>query len=102
MVALATGPSGGRVLLATGRPACPCYPSQRARPAWSVAGYEVETSKTMPNIGPFELIVILVILWLLGYFGRGRISAPALSGNWIHTLLVIVVILVVLRLLRLI
>jgi hypothetical protein len=47
------------------------------------------------------LIVILVILWLLGYFGRGRISAPALSGNWIHTLLVLVVILVILRLLGL-
>jgi hypothetical protein len=46
------------------------------------------------------LIVILVILWLLGYFGRGRISAPALSGNWIHTLLVIAVILVILRLVR--
>ena len=48
------------------------------------------------------IIVVLVILWLLGYFGRGRISSPALSGNWVHTLLVIVVILVILRLLRLI
>ena len=48
------------------------------------------------------IIVILVILWLLGYFGRGRISAPGLSGNWIHTLLVIVVILVILRLLSVI
>jgi hypothetical protein len=48
------------------------------------------------------LIVILVILWLLGYFGRGRINAPVLSGNWVHTLLVIVVILVILRLLRLV
>jgi hypothetical protein len=48
------------------------------------------------------IIVILIILWLLGYFGRGRFNAPALSGNWVHTLLVIVVILVILRLLRLI
>ena len=48
------------------------------------------------------IIVVLIILWLLGYFGRGRISSPALSGNWVHTLLVIVVILVILRLLRLI
>ena len=48
------------------------------------------------------LIVILVILWLLGYFGRGRINAPVLSGNAIHTLLVIVVILVILRLLHVI
>jgi Family of unknown function (DUF5670) len=45
------------------------------------------------------LIVILVILWLLGYFGRGRISAPGMSGNWVHILLVLVVILVILRLL---
>ena len=58
------------------------------------------------------LIVILVILWLLGYFGRGRIYArgPAVStadttwwsgGGWVHLLLVIVVILVILRLLGL-
>jgi hypothetical protein len=46
------------------------------------------------------LIVILVILWLLGYFGRGRIRAPGMSGNWVHILLVVVVILVILRLLR--
>ena len=48
------------------------------------------------------IIVVLIILWLLGYFGRGRISTPALSGNAVHTLLVIVVILVILRLLRVI
>jgi hypothetical protein len=48
------------------------------------------------------LIVILVILWLLGYFGRGRISAPGMSGNWVHTLLVLVVILVILRLVGLV
>jgi hypothetical protein len=53
------------------------------------------------QVGIIELIIIiLVILWLVGYFGRGRISAPGLSGNWIHTLLVIVVILVILRLLH--
>jgi hypothetical protein len=54
------------------------------------------------------LIVILVIAWLLGYFGRGRLYArgPALdttgwaSGNIIHTLLVIALVLIVLRLLR--
>ena len=61
------------------------------------------------------LIVILLLAWLFGYFGRGRwygrTSGPALTapaggwlggGNWIHTLLVIVVILVVLRLVGLI
>jgi uncharacterized protein DUF5670 len=55
------------------------------------------------------LIVIILLMWLLGYFGRGRwyATGPAVStttarwygGGWIHTLLVIVVILVVLRLL---
>ena len=55
------------------------------------------------------LIVILLIMWLLGYFGRGRVYArgpevstatPWFGGSWIHTLLVIVVILIILRLLR--
>ncbi len=54
-------------------------------------------------MGIIELIiVVLLLLWLFGYFGRGRFFAgtPALaSGNLIHTLLVIVVILVLLRLL---
>ena len=55
-------------------------------------------------MGIIELIiVVLVLLWLFGYFGRGRLGAGLpLSGNAIHTLLVIVVILVILRLLRLI
>jgi hypothetical protein len=54
------------------------------------------------------LIVILLVMWLLGYFGRGRVYArgPATGGTypwdggWVHTLLLILVILVVLRLLR--
>ena len=56
------------------------------------------------------LIVVLLILWLLGYFGRGRLYSrgPALTtndgtwssgGSWVHLLLVIVLILIVLRLL---
>ena len=58
------------------------------------------------------LIVVVLLLWLFGYFGRGRFYGPrggtsvvgagsgALAGgSWIHILLVIVVILVVLRLL---
>jgi hypothetical protein len=47
----------------------------------------------------WAIIVILFVLWLLGFFG-GNIS-PRLprTGGWIHTLLVIVVILVILRLL---
>lgn len=54
------------------------------------------------------LILVLVLLWAFGYFGRGRLygrggSDITLGGgsNLIHTLLVIVVILVILRLLRL-
>jgi len=58
-------------------------------------------------VGIIELlIVILLIAWLLGYFGRGRLyGGPSIStggfnsGNWVHILLLIVVILVVLRLL---
>ncbi len=57
-------------------------------------------------MGLLELIIVLLlILWLLGYFGRGRVYArgPALdvggSGNWIHVILVIVLVLVLLRLL---
>ena len=45
------------------------------------------------------IIVILLLLWLLGYFGPNVYSGIPKSGNVIHTLLVIVVILVILRLL---
>lgn len=63
-------------------------------------------------MGLIELIiVVLLLLWLFGYFGRGRMYSrgPAVEGtgwmaggNWVHILLVIVVILIVLRLLHLI
>lgn len=62
-------------------------------------------------MGLIELIiVVLLLLWVFGYFGRGRwyATGPAVStggwysGNWVHTLLVIVVILVILRLLGLV
>jgi hypothetical protein len=44
------------------------------------------------------VIVVLIVLWLLGYFGRTRI--PALPrGNAVHMLLVIILILIVVRLL---
>jgi len=46
------------------------------------------------------LIVLLLILWLLGYFGGRRIARLPRSGNLIHILLVIVIILVLVRLLR--
>lgn len=43
------------------------------------------------------IIIILLILWLLGAFGRVRL--PYLGGNLIHVILVIVVILIIFRLL---
>ncbi len=61
-------------------------------------------------MGLIELIiVVLVVLWLLGYFGRGRLArGPAISatppwgGSWIHTLIVLALILLILRFLRVI
>jgi hypothetical protein len=44
------------------------------------------------------IIIVLVILWLLGYFGRSRFH----TGNWVHILIVIAVILVILKLLGII
>jgi hypothetical protein len=48
------------------------------------------------------IIVILLILWLLGYFGPNLFSGFPRSGNVVHVLLVIVVILVILKLLGII
>ncbi len=45
------------------------------------------------------IIVILLILWLLGYFGPNVFSSFPRSGNALHILLVIVVIIIILRLL---
>ena len=47
----------------------------------------------------WTIIVVLIILWLLGYFGRNISPSFPQTGSWIHTLLVIAVILIVLRLL---
>ena len=47
----------------------------------------------------WTIIVVLVILWLLGFFGRNISPSFPQIGGWIHILIVIVVILVVLRLL---
>lgn len=56
------------------------------------------------------LIVVLVVLWLLGYFGRGRFARggpdlpanPPFGGSWIHFLIIVALILVILRLLKII
>lgn len=50
----------------------------------------------------WTIVVILVILWLLGFFGSRVIPNFPKTGSWIHTLLVIVIILVFLNLLGII
>jgi len=45
------------------------------------------------------IIVILLILWLLGYFGPNVFAGFPRTGNAVHVLLVLVVILVLLNLL---
>ena len=46
------------------------------------------------------LIVVLIILWLLGFFGARRGLRVPRSGNLIHILLVIALILIILRVIR--
>jgi hypothetical protein len=46
------------------------------------------------------VIVVLLILWLLGFFGRSRLRLRGGSGNLIHVLLVIILVLIVVRLMR--
>jgi hypothetical protein len=47
----------------------------------------------------WTIIIILFVLWLLGFFGGSISPRFPKTGNWIHTLLVIVLILVILNLL---
>jgi uncharacterized membrane protein len=49
----------------------------------------------------WTIIVILVVLWLLGFFGPRFSSSFPKTGNLVHTLIVIAVILLILRLLGL-
>jgi hypothetical protein len=46
------------------------------------------------------LIVVLVVLWLLGFFGARRGLRVPRSGNLVHILLVIALILIILRVAR--
>jgi hypothetical protein len=47
----------------------------------------------------WTIIVILLVLWLLGFFGRNISPNFPQTGSWIHTLLVIAIILFVLQML---
>lgn len=44
------------------------------------------------------LIVVLIVLWLLGFFGSRRGLRIPRTGNLIHILLVIALILIIVRL----
>jgi len=50
----------------------------------------------------WTIIIILVVLWLLGAFGRNISSSFPRTGGWIHVLLVIALILLILQLLNVI
>ena len=50
----------------------------------------------------WTIIVILVILWLLGFLGGNISPSFPKTGNWIHTLIVIALILIVLNVLHVI
>jgi len=58
-----------------------------------------KTNQTKRNFMLTWIIVILLVLWLLGYFGPNLSSSFPRTGNVVHTLLVIAIILIVLRLL---
>ena len=45
----------------------------------------------------WTIVVILVILWLLGFLGGNISPSFPKTGNWIHTLLVIAIVLIVLN-----
>jgi len=47
----------------------------------------------------WTIIIILIVHWLLGFFGRNISPSFPKTGNWIHVLIVIAVILIILNLL---
>jgi hypothetical protein len=59
-------------------------------PGGRTSGWEATVLET--------LIVVLLVLWLLGFFGRRRIPRLRTGGNLIHLLLVIILVLIVVRL----
>lgn len=50
----------------------------------------------------WTIIVILLVLWLLGFFGQNISPKFPKTGNWVHALIVIAVILIILKLLGLV
>lgn len=47
----------------------------------------------------WTIVVILIVLWLLGFLGSNISPRFPRTGGWIHSLIVIAIILVVLNLL---
>ena len=47
----------------------------------------------------WTIIIVLFVLWLLGFFGRNISPSFPRTGGWIHTLVVIAAILLVLHVL---
>jgi hypothetical protein len=45
------------------------------------------------------IVIVLVILWALGFLGRNISPRFPKTGGWIHTLIVIAIILIILNLL---
>jgi hypothetical protein len=50
----------------------------------------------------WSIIVVLVVLWLLGFFGQRLSPRLPKVGSWIHVLIVIALILIVLNFLKVI
>lgn len=50
----------------------------------------------------WTIIIILLVLWLLGFFGQNISPKFPKTGNWVHALIVIAVILIILKLLGLV
>jgi hypothetical protein len=48
----------------------------------------------------WTIAVILLVLWLVGYFGPSRLPSIPRTGSLIHLLLVIAVIIIVVNLLQ--
>lgn len=61
-----------------------------------------QITQTRRNIMLYTIIVILIILWLLGFLGSNISPSFPKTGGWIHTLLVLAVILIILNLLGII
>jgi Family of unknown function (DUF5670) len=68
----------------------------------SVVALGIEQIAQRRNLMLWTIIVILVILWLLGFLGGNISPSFPRTGGWIHTLIVIAVILIILRVLGII